>query len=235
VRVRQALSLALDRKAYIQQLYHGTAQLPRTLANPGTWGYAREVFQADWDKLPEPEQDLAKAKALIEEAGATGETIRLGMTAEVNNLNAAAIAVRTAGEAIGLKVTFKAVPAQNFISFFTDPKAREDVDGFPTVNYPDYADPAAFYRTFVLKDGTQNYAGFEHPGITDALEQAQATADPVERAELVAQAGDLIQEQLPWIPLAAPNEVLITSSKLTGAPASFTYMGGPWANLLGGV
>jgi peptide/nickel transport system substrate-binding protein len=27
--------------------------------------------------------------------------------------------------------------------------------------------------------------------------------------------------------------VLITSSKLTGAPVSFAFMGGPWANLLG--
>jgi peptide/nickel transport system substrate-binding protein len=41
-------------------------------------------------------------------------------------------------------------------------------------------------------------------------------------------------ELLPWIPVAALNEVLITSSDLTGAPASFVYMGGPWANLVGG-
>jgi len=33
--------------------------------------------------------------------------------------------------------------------------------------------------------------------------------------------------------MAAINTVLITSSKLTGAPASFAFMGGPWANLLG--
>ena len=64
VRVRQALSLAIDRKAYIQNVYHGDAQLPRTLANPGTWGYGRDVFQADWDARPEPAQDVAKAKAL---------------------------------------------------------------------------------------------------------------------------------------------------------------------------
>ena len=34
---------ALDRKAYIQNVYHGDAQLPRTLANPGTWGYGRDA------------------------------------------------------------------------------------------------------------------------------------------------------------------------------------------------
>ncbi len=233
VRVRQALSLAIDRKAYIQNVYHGDAQLPRTLANPGTWGYGREVFQADWDARPEPAQNVAKAKALVQQAGAAGKTITLGMTSEVQQLNTAANAIRSAGEAIGLTVKFKAVSAQNFINFFTDPKARVGIDGFPTVNYPDYADPAAFYNTIVMPDGSQNYDAYDDPQTTRAMNAARSTADPAQRAKLVAQAGDRIMQQLPWIPMAAINTVLITSSKLTGAPASFAYMGGPWANLLG--
>ena len=233
VRVRQALSLAIDRKAYIQNVYHGDAQLPRTLANPGTWGYGRDVFQADWDARPAPAQDLAKAKALMQQAGAAGKTITLGMTSEVQQLNTAANAIRSAGEAIGLTVKFKAVSAQNFINFFTDPKARVGIDGFPTVNYPDYADPAAFYNTVVMPDGSQNYDAYDDPQTTKAMNAARSTADPAQRAKLVAQAGDRIMQQLPWIPMAAINTVLITSSKLTGAPASFAYMGGPWANLLG--
>lgn len=234
VRVRQALSLAIDRKAYIQTVYKGGAQLPRTLANPGSWGYSRETFEADWEKLPEPAQDIAKAKQLVQEAGAAGKSITVGMTSEVSNLNSAANALRSAGQAIGLKVKFKAVSAQNFINFFTDPKAREGVDGFPTINYPDYADPAAFYNTFVAADGSQNYSGFSDDEINQLMGKARETADPAARAKLVVQAGDRIMEQLPWIPMAAPSNVLITSSKITGAPASFVYMGGPWANLIGG-
>jgi peptide/nickel transport system substrate-binding protein len=234
-RVRQALSLAIDRKAYIQNVYHGDAQLPRTLANPGTWGYGKDVFQADWNNLPEPAQNLAKAKQLMQQAGASGKTITLGMTSEVQQLATAANAIRSAGAAIGLKVKFKAVSAQNFINFFTDPKARDGVDGFPTVNYPDYADPAAFYNTIVMPDGSQNYDGFNDAQITKAMNAARSAADPAQRAKFVAQAGDRIMQQLPWIPMAAIDTTLITSSKLTGAPASFAYMGGPWANLLGGT
>ncbi|HEY4097562.1 MAG TPA: ABC transporter substrate-binding protein [Baekduia sp.] len=235
VRVRQALSMAIDRKAYIDTLYHGDAQLPRTLANPGTWGYAKDVFQADWDKLPDPTVDVAKGKQLVTDAGATGKTITLGMTSEVSTINSSATAIRSAGESIGLKVKFKAVSAQNFINFFTDPKAREGVDAFPTVNYPDYADPAAFYTTVAAPDGSQNYDGFTDPQINQALDAARTTADPAARAKLVVQAGDRIADQLPWIPMAAPSSVLITRKGLTGAPSSFVYMGGPWANLLGGA
>lgn len=234
VRVRQALSAAIDRRAYINSVYKGAAQVPRNLANPGAWGYGRDVFEADWQKLPEMNQDLARAKDLIRQAGASGKTITLGMTNEVSNLASSANAIRTAGEAIGLKVKFKAVSAQNFINFFTDPKAREGIDGFPTVNYPDYADPAALYNTIVAPDGSQNYSAFKDDEINSLMDQARATGDPDARAKLVAQAGDKIATQLPWIPMAAPDNVLITSSNLSGAPASFVYMGGPWANLLGG-
>jgi peptide/nickel transport system substrate-binding protein len=233
VRVRRALSLAVDRKAYIATLYHGQAQLPRTLANPGTWGYGRPVFEADWSRLPDPEHDIAKAKQLVQQAGAAGKTIVIGMSSEFAVINGSATALREAGREIGLKVKLKAVSAQSYINFFTDPKARVGVDGFPTVNYPDYADPAAFYATFALAGGSQNFDGYRDAAMTKALDEARGTADPGARARLVAQAGDRLNEQLPWIPMAAPNTVLVTSKKLTGAPSSFAYMGGPWANLLG--
>lgn len=233
VQVRQALSMALDRSGYISTVYHGQARLPRTLANPGAWGYGKDVFQADWDKLGDPPHDVAKAKQMVQDAGAAGQPLVIGMSSEISNINSAANAVREAAKAIGLKPRFKAVSAQNYINFFIDPKAREGVDGFLTLNYPDYADPAAFYQTFVQPDGSQNYSGFKDTEITDALEQARAEADPDARAKLVAQAGDRMMEQLPWIPLAQLNSLLITSNKITGAPSSFVYMGGPWANRIG--
>jgi peptide/nickel transport system substrate-binding protein len=233
VKARQALSMALDRQGYISTVYHGQAQLPRTLANPGTWGYGKDVFQADWDKLGDPAHDVTKAKQMLQDAGAAGKTLTIGMSSEISNINSAANAIREAAKAIGLKPRFKAVSAQNYINFFIDPKAREGVDGFLTLNYPDYADPAAFYQTFVMPDGSQNYSGFKDTEITDALERARGEADPTERAKAVAEAGDRMTEQLPWIPLAQLNSLLITSKDITGAPSSFVYMGGPWANRIG--
>ena len=234
VRVRQALSSAIDRKAYVSSVYQGSAEVPRTLANPGTWGYARDVFQSDSDRLPAPRLDLAKAKALVKQAGAAGKTITLGMTNEQVTVQSAATAIRSAGESIGLKVKLDAVSSQDYINFFVDPKARSGVDGFFTVNYPDYADPAALYKTFALPGGSQNYNGFSDPKVTAALDAARSSKDPEARAKSVTEAGDRLMQLLPWIPIAAPNAVVVTNSKLTGAPASFVYMGGPWANLLGG-
>jgi peptide/nickel transport system substrate-binding protein len=233
VKVRQALSMAIDRQAYIDSLYKGYAILPRTLGNPGTWGYQHDVFQADWDKLPEPKRDVAKATQLVKDAGATGQELVIGTSSEINSLVTAANAIRQAAVSIGLKARLKSVSAANYINFFTDPKARADVDGFLTVNYPDYADPAALYNTVVMPDGSQNYDGFSDPRITAAMNEARTTTDERKRAEMTAKAGDLIMETLPWIPLAAPNTVLIMDKRITGAPSSFQYMGGPWAATIG--
>ncbi len=233
VKVRQALSMAIDRKAYINSLYKGYAELPRTLANPGTWGYEKDVFQADWNKLPEPTLNVAKAKQLIQQAGANGKEIVIGTSSEINSLETAANAVRQAAISIGLKAKLKSVSAANYINFFTDPKARADVDGFLTVNYPDYADPAALYNTVVMPDGSQNYDGFSDPQITAAMNEARTTTDQKKRAEMTAKAGDLIMQALPWIPLADPDTVVIMDKRVTGAPSSFQYMGGPWAAAIG--
>jgi len=233
VRVRQALSMAIDRKAYINALYGGYGVLPRTLANPGTWGYERDVFRKDWNSLPEPTQDVAKAKQLVQQAGATGKTIVIGTSSEINPLQIEAEAIRQAALSIGLKAKFKSASAANFINFFTDASARKGVDGLVSGSYTDYADPAALYKLFAVKGGILNYDDFEDLRISAALERARTVPDERTRAELTARAGDLIMQTLPWIPLADPDTIVIMDKRITGAPASFQYMGGPWAATIG--
>ena len=109
------------------------------------------------------------------------------------------------------------------------------IDAFPTINYGDYADPAALLSTIVIPGGSQNYDNYNDPHTTALLEQARGTADPGKRAALVAQAEQIAARDLPWIPDVQPTSLLITSKKLTGAVASFAYMFAPWANSLGGT
>ena len=234
VRVRQALSLALDRQGIIDSVYKGAALMPRWLSNPGTFGYGKSVFAAAYNSSPVMSQNIAKAKQLVKEAGAVGKTITIGTSSELSNIAAVTGAYQAAAQTIGLKTVLRSVSAQNYINFFTDPKARQGIDGFMTVNYGDYADPAAMLATFVLPGGSQNYDNFNNPKIISLLEQARGTADPGKRAALVTAAEKLTAEQLPWIPNAQPTSILVTSKNLTGAVASFAYMFAPWADQLGG-
>jgi peptide/nickel transport system substrate-binding protein len=245
VRVRQALSLALDRKGLVDAIYKGTATIPKWISNSGTFGYGKAVFQAAYDASPDMSQDIAKASQLIKDAGATGKSITIGMSSELTGISIEAAALKAAAEAIGMKATLHSVSAQNFINFFIDPKARVGVDGFFTLNYGDYAGPEALLATFLIPEGSQNFAGWgvqgsdpnaaDHAKIAAMFDDARGTADPNARAQKVADVEKAIAIDETWIPVLQPLIVLITSNNLSGTYSSFAYMFSPWADKLGGT
>jgi peptide/nickel transport system substrate-binding protein len=233
--VRRALSLALNRQAIIDSVYHGAALLPRWLSNPGTFGYGTSVFDQAYGSSPVLTQDTAEAKGLVQQAGATGKTITMGTSSQLSDIAELTAAYQAAAQAIGLKVVLRPVPAQEYVEFFVDPKFRAGVDGFVSVAYGDYAAPEAMLAQAVLPGGLQNFDNFNDPQITAALEQARSTANLAKRAALVAKAEKLTVQQLPWIPDVQPTNVLLLNRSLSGAVASLAYLFAPWANQLGGT
>ena len=235
VNVRRALSLALNRQAIINSVYHGAALMPRWLSNPGTFGYGKPVFTKAYASSPVLTQNLAEARKLVRRAGDVGKTITIGTTSQLAVIAADTGAYQAAAQAIGLKVVLKSVSAQDFIEFFVDPKFRAGIDGVPTLDWGDDADPAALLSELVLPGGLQNYDNFSDPKITAALEQARSTANPDQRAALVAEAETLTAQQLPCIPTVQPDTALVLAKGLTGAISSSAYLYSPWANQLGGA
>lgn len=233
--VRRALSMAINRQGYIDEVLQGGASMPKSLAPPGAWGYARDVFEAGYAALPDMTQDIESAKALVKDLGIEGKTITLGLISEVPPMVAEAAVVQAAAEAIGLKVELRAVPADQYINLFVDPEFRKGVDAMFSVYYPNYADPAPFYGLFALPDGFQNFSGYSNPEVTRLIGEARSTADDQQRAAKVVAAQALITQDLPWIPMAFPDNTVVTSSNLTGEVASFAYMFAPWADNLGGT
>ena len=233
-RVRQALSMAVDRQALVDSMHKGAGFPARAVAQPGTWGYAPEVFTAAWNALPDvstPDPD--GARKLVEAAGATGQTIRIGMSSEVQSLATAAGEIKRAAESIGLKTELVNKSAADFISFFIDPAARAEVDGFPTVNYGDFADPLSIYSTMIGPNGSQAYNGYADPAAQDLLAKGRIEPDPATRADYATKLQAMTVDEMLWVPLVAPNQVLIMNKRLTGAASTFQYMFGPWAAYLG--
>jgi peptide/nickel transport system substrate-binding protein len=233
--VRRALSMALNRQGIIDSVYRGAAQLPRWLSNPGTFGYGTSVFTQAYDSSPVLTQNIAEARKLVQEAGDTGKTITFGTTSQQAVYAGDTAAYQAAAEAIGLKVALKSVPAQDYIDFFISPQARAGIDAFPAVDYGDYADPAALLAAFELPGGSVNYDNSDDPQIVAALEQARGTANPNQRAALVAKAEKLTVQQMLWIPDVEPDTVLVLGKGLTGALSSTAYLFSPWADQLGGT
>jgi peptide/nickel transport system substrate-binding protein len=232
-RVRRALSLAFNRRSYISSVYAGAAQLPRLPTNPGAWGYAREVFRRAWNSMPEPKVNLARARQLIKEAGATGKPLVIGTSTGIAQTSEEADAWQTAANSIGLHAKLYNVSPQNYINFFTSASARRPIDAIATTTYGDYADPAALEKTYLLAGGDQNYDHYSNPTITRLLDAARSQSSPVRRAKDMVAADKLVMKVLPWIPIADVDTILVMNKRLTGPAATFSYMYAPWLAMVG--
>jgi peptide/nickel transport system substrate-binding protein len=231
--VRKALSMAIDRSSYLQATYEGAAAMPKSFAPKATWGYAPDVFAAADAALPDLSQGIDAAKQLLGSKSLAGKKIVIGMI-QTPAMAAEADAVKTAAEAIGLTVELKAIAPDAYINLFVDPKSREGIDGWFTLNYPDSADPASLLGSFATPTGPQNYSGYSNPTVTAELDAARSATDPTTRAQHVVAAQKIVMDELPWIPMAFPSNISVTSNTVTGQTASFTYMFAPWADTLGG-
>jgi len=65
------------------------------------------------------------------------------------------------------------------------------------------------------------------------MNAARSEPDDTKRAQDVVQAQAGVTKDVAWVPMAAPDTVVVMNKAITGAPASFVYMFGPWATMLG--
>ncbi|MER6199168.1 ABC transporter substrate-binding protein [Streptomyces sp. NPDC001586] len=229
VRVRRALSLALDRTGFVKAGLGGAGTVTNSLTTRAAWAAAPErTLKTAFDSLPPSGQDLAKAKALIQEAGATGKTLTMATSSIGQDVSLLATAVQAAGTQIGLDVRLKTIAPNAFTALFTDPKAREGIDMFPLTYYDSITDPLDLLANF--KTGAyMNFAGYSDPQYDQLVDQATALYPVDQRMEIEAKLQHQASEQLLWIPVAEWPTALFLGKRVTGAPTTISYMYYPWA------
>ncbi|NUR90087.1 MAG: ABC transporter substrate-binding protein [Nonomuraea sp.] len=232
VRVRKALSMALDRQGILKAAANGVGTPAKAPAAIGAWGIAPETAKGIYAKLPDPVHDVAGAKKLIQEAGAAGKKVVMATSTMSPEIGVIANAVQAAGQAIGLQVELKAVSPDAYTGLFSDPKAREGIDLVMTIWYDSTPDPLEFYG--ILKTGNfANYGGYSNPAYDKLVEEAGAQADPEQRAAVVAKLQDIALKDMVWIPLYEVPHSMFLNKRLTGAPTSISQLVYPWAALIG--
>ncbi|MFI7690119.1 ABC transporter substrate-binding protein [Nonomuraea sp. NPDC049655] len=232
LRLRKALSMALDRKAILQASVAGVATPAKAPAAIGAWGIAPEAAKQYYAKLPELSTDLEGARKLVKEAGGTGKKIVIATSTMAPDIGVIANAVQAAGQAIGLRVEQKAVAPDAYSALFSDPKARQGVDLVMTIWYDSTPDPLEFYG--ILQTGNfANYGGYSDPEYDRLVDQAGAEADPAARAAVVAKLQEIAVRDMVWIPLYEVPHSMFLNKRLTGAPTGITQLVYPWAAALG--
>ncbi|MFI9332808.1 ABC transporter substrate-binding protein [Kitasatospora sp. NPDC052868] len=229
VRVRKALSLALDRSGFVRTGLGGAGTVTGSLTTRAAWAAAPEHIRTEaFEGLTPTSPDLDRAKALIKEAGATGKSITVATSPIGQDVSLLATAVQAAGAKIGLDVQLKTIAPNAFTSLFTDPKAREGIDLFPETYYDSITDPLDLLANF-RTGAYQNFASYSDPAYDDLVKKAAAATDPAERFTLEAQLQKTASEQLLWIPVAEWPTAVFLNKRITGAPTTISYLYYPWA------
>ena len=177
-RVREAISLSIDRAGMIKGLYGGAAFMLNGVVTPGVPG-----FNPD---LPAPKYDPVRAKALMAEAGfpdgkglppveiSSTETYKDELTYYANQFQ----------RVLGLPVSVKVVERATFIRAMN----AGEVAFFPwgwTVDYPDAAD---YLSLMWYSSSPYNRGRWKNQQYDAVIDQAMATADDSKRFALYFQA-----------------------------------------------
>lgn len=232
-RVRQALLMAIDRDGIVQAGEKGYAQVAESLVTRSTWaGVPQATVDSYYDELPEYPYDVEKAKALAAEAGVSGQKIVIATSPVSSSADIVTQATAEAAKAIGLVPEVKTISPDNYTTLFSDPAARDGIDLFFTNWYVSLGDPLEMYG--VLRTGEfSNYGNWSDPDFDTTVNAALGIADTVERSAKSAQAQQIAQEQLPWLPLYTPPTSLWLGDRITGVAPSINYMYFPWAATIG--
>ncbi|WP_235995409.1 ABC transporter substrate-binding protein [Nonomuraea montanisoli] len=228
VRIRQALSLAIDRQGLAKAAL-GEYSAPTLVPGPvQAW---RNVAEAR-PPAPAVKRDVEAAKKLVAEAGAQGMKIVIATSNAAPEFPVISNAVQAAAQQIGLTAEVRTIAPDAYTALFSDPAARKGIDLFPTFWYLSATDPLELYGLF--KTGQfENYGGFSDPAYDKLVDAAEAEFDRVERARLTARLQETAATQLPWIPLADLDNVMFLGKRITGAPTSISYLYYPWAADIG--
>jgi peptide/nickel transport system substrate-binding protein len=229
VRVRQALSAVIDRSAIAGVVLQGAGLPAPTLAGPDYWGYEKDRFAAAYAKFGTG-TDAQRAKSLLRQAGPQGP-ITIGVQGSSAVHEQTANVIQAAGRKLGLDIRTRVIPVEQFGNLYSDPKAREGLDGFFTTWYGNFPDPLEAYSMFV-DGGTNNFGGYGV--VSDQVKAAIAALDPVDRANRVIAIQDRVTKDVPWTPLVYLPTILVQNAKISGATASIAYLYYPWAATVGG-
>ena len=224
VKVRQALNLAVDKKAIIDVVYQGAGVAANSPLPPTIWGYNAN--------LPPSEYNIEKAKQLLAEAGypngfETELWVQPVVRASNPNPRRMSEIIQADWEKIGVKAK---LVTYEWGDYLKRAKAGELTVG--TFGWSgDNGDPDNFLSPLfgASNIGNSNYARFNSPELEAMLEKALGLTDKNERAKIYEQAQVLLREQAPWIDVAHSINFAPVSKRVQDykqSPFGYTYLYG---------
>ncbi len=171
-RVRQAISLAIDRGLICRALLDGACTPTGQPVSPRSWAYDRT--------LKAPVQDLARARALLRAAGRPeGFSFKVVVSSAGTQLQTELTAIQQMLGDIGVRMQVQPLPVPQLVGYLDSGKA----EGYYSVNTGG-ADPAIPLATMLAP--ALNPGAYADPELTAPLAKAGAATVQADRASAYA-------------------------------------------------
>lgn len=190
VRVRKAIAYAIDYEGIIKAAFESSAYRSDMLG----------PLYKDWgartgDQLPK--RDIAKAKALLAEAGYPNgfkTTMIANSTAVIFSAAEPIVAML---KEIGIDCEIKPMDSASFQAV----NKTGDFELCWANAQLEKADADLSLRPLYYSTGTQNYSQYKNPKVDALIDKAQGTINPTERGNLVKEIMTILQEEQPIVPI----------------------------------
>ncbi len=202
-RVRQAFELSIDRDALLQVVFDGLYKPTAQAISP--------VSPYHVDAIVPPPRDIAKAKALLAEAGVkTPLDVTLSIFNDPLNRQVAEVFQSMTAEA-GFNLKIVAMETGSAIAALTS----GDYQVFH-VFWSGLLDPDSNIWLWLHTGGPLNDGGFSNPKVDALLEQARMTSDVAKRRDLYGQMWQVVRVEEPFVFLWTMRNIAGMKASVTG-------------------
>jgi peptide/nickel transport system substrate-binding protein len=203
--VRAALEAAIDRAAINKVAMEGLFVPNNQTELPASPFYNRAI--------PVPPRDLAKARALLKEAGVEHPSFELTVAKTPRDVQVAEMIQAMAAEA-GIEVKVRAGESVSNIQAYTRGDWQAAIH-----NWSGRADPDLNISIYIAADSFQNWGKYNSPAFEAAMGRARAATDPVKRAAAYEDVTAIYLKDRPMLPLYNVTWLFATSAKVSGFTA----------------
>ena len=213
MKVRQAASFGIDRQAISDAVTLGMGKPASSLMAP-----VLDYFNTD---LPVPVRDVAKAKALLAEAGKPSVTFELMIAAGIVADERAAVLIQSQLAEVGFTVNISKVNSTQEWNSLVDGKYQATLNWW----YNETRDPDNALRWAIWGKGDNKsyYTRYNNEKVNDLLEQGAGTPEGDARKAIYFEAQKIAYDEVAQIGLYYPPYHHAYSSKVEGATLNPGY------------
>lgn len=206
VRVRKAISHAIERESIISGVYNNAGTLANSAMSPKVFGHSENTKPAEYD--------LNEAKKLLEEAGAEDLKVSLLTSDRKERINMAEV-IQSQLKGIGIEVEIQVVEYGTFIEMTNSGEHQMFISGWGNATGDgDYNQYNLFHSASHGPAGNSFY--YSNPEADKLIEAARGETDDNKRLEIYEELAQIEIDDAVYVPIRNYEHMAVHNESVSG-------------------